>query len=163
MGNLSERPAPNFHRLTTRVSGMEVYADSVGYYYRVNDENILIHKRPETTTPAVEKKMVKDYIRKDFKTRGEALDYFDTEGNTLYVPNTPEYTVANEMDMLDSFGQLFVLEEREQTWQDTSQEFIRNDPVLSRDQFVEDMFGAEFKEYHKPLKKLAQIIVENTK
>lgn len=49
------------------------------------------------------------------------------------------------------------------TWQDVAQEFIKNDPVLSGDKFVEDIFGDDFTEYHEPMKQLAKLIVENSK
>tara|TARA_B100001105_G_scaffold186434_1_gene151043 strand:+ start:6355 stop:7164 length:810 start_codon:yes stop_codon:yes gene_type:complete len=154
----------DFHKLTS--DGTQ-YVDPEGLYYSTEpDKDLVVYKRPEQTTPDTEKKTVKDYIRKDFKTRGEALDYFDTEGNTLYVTafsGSGYMGVDDVCPLLDTGIELFVLEERDQTWQDVAQEFIKNDPVLSKDKFVEDMFGNEFKDYHEPLKQLAKLIVENTK
>lgn len=158
VGELSDDLTPDFHKLEAKC-GVEVYEDVNGDYYLADDENVVVYKRPE---PAIEdKKIIKKYIHEEFNTRGQALDSYDS-GVVFYTPSNDGYSVVDETGILEHFGQLFTLEEREETWQDAAQEFIKNDPVLSGDKFVEDIFGDDFTEYHEPMKRLATIIVENS-
>lgn len=159
VGELSERPLPDFHKLTTRVSGAEVYSDSAGEFYLVNDRNIVVYKRPE---PIIEdKKIIQKYTREEFNTRGQALDSYDS-GVVFYTPSNDGYSVVDESGILDHFGQLFTLEEREETWQDVAQEFIKSNPVFDEDEFLLEMFSDDYSEYHAPMRQLAKLIVENS-
>lgn len=108
-----------------------------------------------------DKKIIKKYIREEFNTRGQALDSYDS-GVVFYTPSNEGYSVVDESGILENFGQLFTLEEREETWQDVAQEFIKSNPVFDEDEFLLEMFSDDYSEYHKPMKQLAKIIVEKS-
>lgn len=109
-----------------------------------------------------DKKIIKKYIREEFNTRGQALDSYDS-GVVFYTPSNDGYSVVDETGILDHFGQLFTLEEREETWQDVAQEFIKSNPIFDEDEFLLEMFSDDYSEYHEPMKQLAKLIIENSK
>lgn len=90
--------------------------------------------------------------------------YFRWLGNEVEGSGGVGYDkITTENMLICRYEEGRLLKRERLSWQDVAQEFIKSDPVLSRDKFVEDMFGNEFKDYHEPLKQLAKLIVENTK
>jgi hypothetical protein len=167
IGYLSENPPPDFHKLGKK-GNMEVFIDPEGEYYISSDEDIKVHKRPEQVDIKVGDQVSVEKGNFSISDGGERFIGEVCKVVSLFSNINPfegEVEMA-AVSLSDGTCQCFrkeMLKPYKKTWQDVAQEFIKNDPVLSAYEFVEDMFGNECKEYHEPLKQLAKLIVENIK
>jgi hypothetical protein len=157
---------PEFHKLTS--DGTQ-YVDPYGFHYSTEpDKDLVVHKRPEQVDIKVGDQVSVEKGNFSISDGGERFIGEVCKVVSLFSNINPfegEVEMA-AVSLSDGTCQCFrkgMLKPYKKTWQDVAQEFIKNDPVLSKDKFVEDMFGNEFKDYHEPLKQLAKLIVENIK